>query len=153
MPEEFTDMSAEFTGCGVRFRYPDRWELSEEPSDEGTTITVSSSGASFWTLSLFFDCPAPKDVVEQALDTFRAEYDELDVYSVSLELCQRPTSARDIEFVCLEMLNSAFLRSFQTEQFTALVLYQGTDQELEQTREALDAIANSLQYDPDQFSA
>lgn len=43
------------------------------------------------------------------------------------------------------MIISAFLRSFQTEQFTALVFYQGTDLELEQTCQTLDAITDTLQ--------
>ena len=134
-----------FARQGVRFQYPDAWELTDQPNDEGVVITVFSPETSFWTLSLFFDSPDPEFVLEQALDALRSEYDEFDTYPVAADLCQRPTSASDVDFVCMDVISSAFLRSFQTEQFTALVFYQGTDLELEQTRKALDAITESLQ--------
>jgi hypothetical protein len=37
------------------------------------------------------------------------------------------------------------LRVFRTGRFTALVLYQGTDHELEETRNVLEEISNTLQ--------
>ena len=134
-----------FARQGIWFQYPDTWELTEQPNDEGVDITVFGPETSFWTLSLFFDCPNPEYVLEQALNVLRGEYEELDIYPVTADLCHRPTSACDVEFVCLDVITSAFLRSFQTEQFTALVFYQGTDLELEQARETLDAITDSLQ--------
>ena len=54
--------------------------------------------------------------------------------------------ARDVDFVCFELINSAFIRSFQTERFTVLVLYQGFDAELETTRPLLEAISASLAF-------
>ena len=72
-----------------------------------------------------------------ALNAFREEYEELDIYPVAETICHRESIARDLEFVCLEMMNSAFLRAFKTDGFTVLILYQGTDRELEITREQL----------------
>lgn len=132
---------------GVQFHYPSDWELTEQKTYENVTITAASAETSFWSLMLLFDRPDPELVIEKAVDAFRDEYSEIDVYPATSELCHRPTEARDVEFVCLEMLNSAFLRAFQTEKFTAFVLYQATDRELEETRGTLEAIEASLQYD------
>ena len=140
-------MVDEFAGHGVRFRYPDSWELTEQQNDDGVAVTISGPGTSFWTLQLFFDAPAPEHVILQAVEAFRAEYEEIDFYPASAELCARPASGGDVEFVCLELMNSAFLRAFQADRFTALVLFQGTDAELEETRETLDAITDSLRCD------
>ena len=137
---------------GVRFLYPGFWELSEQPNESGVSITVSSLETSFWSLNIFFDGPDPELVVDQALKAFRDEYDELDVYPADVELCRRQTLARDVDFVCFELLNSAYLRAFRTERFTALVLYQATNDELQQTRPLMNGIDQSLKceslYDP-----
>ncbi|MGH7202691.1 MAG: hypothetical protein ACREJB_18945 [Planctomycetaceae bacterium] len=134
----------------VRFRYPEDWELGEEEHGEDLVITVSSPETSFWSLSLFLDRPTPQRVMETAIGAFREEYEEMDVYSPEVSVCMRDTVARDVEFVCLELINGAFLRAFQTQEFTALVLYQGTDSELSDTRRILEAITASLQCDEEE---
>jgi hypothetical protein len=139
-----------FAAHGVRFAYPSEWELSEQNRDGELSITVSSPHTSFWTLSLFFDRPEPADIIEAVLDAFRDEYSELDVYPSQVKLCHRQTVARDIEFVCLELLNSAWARAFQTEEFTALVLYQAYDAELIETGDVLERITRSLECDGDE---
>jgi hypothetical protein len=55
-----------------------------------------------------------------------------------------------VEFVCLELVNSAFLRAFRLGESSALVLYQGTDHELEDTRPILEEISASLQWEADE---
>jgi len=142
-------MAEEFCGHGVRFRYPELWELAEQANEDGVSMTIAGPGTSFWTLQLFADSPAPENVISQAVEAFQADYEELDFYPLSGELCGRTWCGGDIEFVCLELLNSAFLRAFPTDRFTALVLYQGTDLELEETRETLAAITESLRCDDD----
>jgi hypothetical protein len=137
-----------YAAHGIRFRYPAAWQLTEQEAGGEVSIAVSSPETSFWSLSLFFDRPQPEQVMESALDAFREEYDEIDIYPVSANLCRQKNLARDVEFVCLDLLNSAFLRAFRTARFTALVLYQGTDHELEdETQPLLEAISNSLQCD------
>ena len=138
------------THFGIRFRYPDSWDLSEQQSENELTITVASPTTAFWSLTLFEDGPRPEELIELAVEAFRDEYEELDVYSAKVELCHRASVARDLEFVCLELLNSAFLRSFRTGNFSVLILYQGTDQELAETREVLESISSSLECDEDE---
>ena len=142
-------MVDEYAQNGVRFRYPDYWELTEQPNGDGVAVTLSGPGTCFWMLQLFLDAPAPDHVISQAVDAFRDEYDEIDFYPISDELCGRPASGGDLKFVCLELINSASLRACQTDRFTALVLFQGTDSELEETRETLEAITASLRCDSD----
>ena len=142
-------MQGLYDSNGVRFRFPERWELHEQRSDNQLSITVSSPETSFWTLSLFFDALPEDELMETALDAFREEYEELDIYPVAEIICHRESIARDLEFVCLELINSAFLRAFRTNHFTALILFQGTDYELEMTRDRLENISLSLQCEGD----
>ena len=144
-------MQGIYDSNGVQFRFPQHWELHEERFDDQLTITVSISETSFWTLSLFSSALQENELMETALDAFREEYEELDIYPVVETICHRESIARDLEFVCLELINSAFLRAFRTNNFTALILYQGTDQELEMTREPLEKISFSLQCEGDEL--
>jgi hypothetical protein len=128
----------------VQFRYPGGWELSEQREGDQIAITVSSPDTAFWTVTLFASRPDPDDVVAAALDAFHAEYDELDDYPSNVRLCKRPTVARDIDFVCLELLNSAGIRAFRAGDFTVLVLYQFTEAERDETGPILEQITRSL---------
>jgi len=135
---EHGEMDGIYAAHGVRFRYPDDWDLTEQQTESNVTITVSSQETSFWSLTLFFDRLQPEQVLETALDAFRNEYDDIDVYPAETMLGRVGNLARDVEFVCLELINGAFLRVFRTGRFTAVVLYQGTDHELKETREMLE---------------
>lgn len=137
-------MDREFVNHGIRFQYPSEWELSEQSKPGEVSISVSSPRTAFWTVSLFYDRPEPQEIIETVLAAFHEEYDELDDYPARARLCQHKTVARDIEFVCLELLNSAWARSFRTEDYTVLVLYQASDVDLEETLPAMEAITRSL---------
>jgi len=135
-----------YEGHGISFRYPAYWELTEQEDEEATSITVASPETSFWSISLFHHGPPPQQVLDSAIEAFREEYDEVDVYASTARTGERAGVARDVDFVCFELINSAFLRSFQTDRFTVLVLYQGFDGELEITRPLLEAISASLAF-------
>lgn len=134
-----------YSGHGVRFRYPDTWEVGEQHQDDQITITTSSPGTSFWSITIIPESPDPDELIEAALDAFREEYPEMDVYAAKAKLCDRPAAAKNVEFVCLELLNTAWLRSIRTPQFTILLLYQGTDAELEETESVLEQMTRSLE--------
>lgn len=137
-------MDGEFANHGVRFSYPKDWEVSEQSKAGERSITVSSAKTAFWTLTLFYDRPEPQEIIDTVLAAFHEEYDEMDDYAARVRLCNRKTVARDIEFVCLELLNSAWARSFHTDDCTVLVLYQTNDLELEETLPVMEAITRSL---------
>ena len=137
-------MEAIYQLYGVKFRYPSEWELSEQQTDEQISITVSSPQTAFWTLNLFPDCPLPHDVVDTVLDVFHEEYSEMDDYPSQVRVGKRPTVARDIDFVCLEVFNLAGVRAFRIPAFTVLVLFQLTEAERDKTGPILDKITRSL---------
>ena len=133
-----------YTGHGVQFRYPGAWALSETRQTDEVTIQVESGETSFWSLTLLHANPDPTEVVEAVTQAFQEEYPELDLYASNDRLNERETWGCDIEFVALELVNSAFVRCFQADGYTGLVLYQGTDLELETTRPEMEAITKSL---------
>jgi hypothetical protein len=135
-----------YEGHGISFRFPAHWELTEQVDEEAISITVASPETSFWSISLFQEGPSPQEVLESAVEALQEEYAEADIYPSTARIGKRAGVARDVDFVCFELINSAFLRSFQTERFTVLVLFQGFDGELETTRSLLEAISASLAF-------
>ena len=142
-------MQQQFQGLGIRFRYPDDWRLSEEIGEDEVSITVSSPESAFWSATVMRRRPEPEDVLQTVLDVFRDEYDELDIEESQTRLANRDVPAADIDFVCLEMTNSAHLRAFRTGQFTVLVLYQSTDADMQDHKDTLEAISDSLLCESD----
>lgn len=139
-------MDTTYQSHGVRFRYPSDWELTEQRTDEQLSITVSSPLTAFWTLCLFPDCPAPEDVAQTVLDVFHEEYSEVDDYPSKERVGKRPTVARDIDFVCLDVINLAGVRAFRNPEFTVMVMFQLTAAESEETKPILDKITRSLAF-------
>ena len=140
-------LDQQYSGHGIRFRYPGTWELTEEEDDRDAVVSVSSPETSFWTVSLLGGRPDPKRVIREVLETFRGEYAELDEYEATAKIQDKDCEARDLQFVQYELINSAFLRAFEAGPWTALILYQGTDHELEDVRPVLEAISASFEWD------
>jgi len=139
-------MTETYAGHGLQFRYPAEWELDEQHGDDQVALTLSSPQTAFWTLVLHFDQPDPRVVLETVLKAFRDEYPELDIYPSEERLQDQPTLARDIDFVCHDLLNSAWVRVFETDEFTAVVLYQSHDRELDEYGPILEGITKSLEW-------
>ena len=142
-------MDRVFEGHGIRFEYPDDWILHEQSSPEEITLTVHSPETSFWAVTLILDCPDPQRIMDTILDTFREEFTEIDVYPSDFRLLDQPTEACELDFVCHDLISSAFLRAVAAPDFTLLVLYQGADLELDEMQPLLEKITRSLTWDTD----
>lgn len=132
---------------GVRFEYPDSWELSHEHNDEDFSVTVESEHSAFWMLSVLKGRPPAEAVIEAALDSFRSEYGEVDIYEANESICLLPTAAIDVDFYELEMTHRACLRVCETDQLTIFILAQMSDTERDDVEPVMAAISQSLMYD------
>lgn len=140
-------MEGQYDRHGMKFAYPTNWQLDETESEDEITVSVTNGDTSFWSITLLLDGLSPTEVLDTALNAFREEYGEVDEYPADDELCDHPTRCVDIEFVCLELINSACLRAFRTDRHTVFVLFQATDEEMEETRQVMQAISASLEYE------
>ncbi|MDA0283186.1 MAG: hypothetical protein O3B13_08520 [Planctomycetota bacterium] len=131
---------------GVRFEYPEGWELGHEHHDGDFSVTVESDGTAFWMLSVLQGRPTAEEVVEAALESFKAEYDSVDVYESQDRICMLPTVAKEIDFYELEMVNRASLRACETDSTTMFVLLQMSDTERAEIGPLLKSISESLMW-------
>ena len=133
-----------FDELGVRFVYPDNWELESQDSDLAQVVTVASPDGSFWCVSVL---PADAGLAEAAqamLDGLRAEYDNLDSEAVVDDVLDHELLGYDVNFFCLDLTSTAQIRSFQTSQATYTVLWQAEDRDLEEVEPVFSAITTSL---------
>ena len=134
---------AAYRGHGIRFRYPGDWTVTEDVGPDETTISVQSSGVSYWSLTLIDNAPDPSDIIDTVLGAYRGEYTDLDIDEPAPKF-RFPAVVRDIDFICLDLVNTASVTAFRTNRRTVLVVSQGTDRELELTRSVMTAMTESL---------
>jgi hypothetical protein len=136
-----------FQAHGVRFAYPDDWELSHEHQGQSLIVNLQTPGTAFWSLTLLEDCPPIEDVLEAAIAAFEDEYEDVDVYRHETSVADLPTVECDLDFVYLDLVNSASIRSIDVGDFTALVMYQAEGREFEDLQSDFEAVMASLEYD------
>jgi hypothetical protein len=128
---------------GLKFEYPPDWELTTEPLEDGLSIMVSGTGTTFCSFMLMPDRPAVATVLKNALGAFRESYDEIDSEAVECRIADRPARGYDVDFYCLELLNSAWLRAFRTGRYTVFIMFQSGFDEPE-ARSIFDSICASM---------
>lgn len=123
-------MSAIFDDHGIRFEYPEGWEL--DVSEEGAVATISlqsPSGLAFILVQSDEDRPAPAEVADEALEALRGEYTQLDAAPALETIAGQRAVGHDVEFISLDMTNACAIRAFRTPRRTVLVFGQWSDME------------------------
>ena len=139
-----------FEAHGIRFEHPDGWTVAQNlEDDEHITISIEASGTAFWMVSLMRDRPPAEVIIDSVLESFRSEYDEVDVYDSTDQICLLPTEACDVDFVCMELINHARIRVCETDDCSLLVLQQFSDQESNDIKRQLDSLTDSLMWESD----
>ena len=137
-----------FEGYGIRFEYPGDWEVTRnQDDDEHITVTAEASRTAFWMVSIMRDRPPVDAVIDSVLESFRSEYDEVDVYESEATICLLPTASLDIDFVCMELINRASIRVCETDDCTIFVLQQNSDTETAEIKSQLKAVTKSLMWE------
>ncbi|MBX3436314.1 MAG: hypothetical protein KF861_02405 [Planctomycetaceae bacterium] len=134
----------EYSGFGLRFHYPGDWELSEEMSDEQVSITISSPETAFWSVTVLRDRPDAQSPLRAALLAYTEEYDAPDITETEISLAGQPVTTIEVEFVYLELINTARLSALETPRFTLLLLTQFCDADESDQQRVLTSISDSL---------
>jgi hypothetical protein len=138
-------MPGVYDNLGVRFLFPENWQLDESDMFGGNnSVSVYSPSGAFWSLILYPPGVEPEQLVEAAVKAMRQEYDELDDEPADASIDGRAMVGREMNFYCLDLTNTAIARSFGTEEGTYLVFCQADDREFEAVSLVFDAITRSL---------
>jgi hypothetical protein len=140
-------MVAEFHHSGVRFQYPDNWQLERSDDDNGWTVTVQSPDTAFLMLTLRADRPDPAELAETALEALRADYPALEADARSETVAGRPAAGHDVRFFSFDLTNHGWTRAFAGPHGTLLLLCQLNDLETDTNEQVLRAVTASMRLD------
>lgn len=139
-------MSAQaYEDQGLRFEYPPGWVLEETENGAMRTLAVQApDGLGFAVIQTDDTRPDPEEIASAALEAMRDDYPDLDSRPVLESINDHAATGHDLEFLTLDMTNSASIRCFRTPRRTVLALGQWSDMgdaELsEQVRDVLRSI-------------
>ncbi len=131
---------------GIRFEYPDEWELEVTDSGAVTTVAVQApSGLAFALVTTDDTCPPPAEVADQALEAMREEYPGLDAAPALETIDGHRAVGHDVEFISLDMANTCTIRCFRTPRRTVLLFGQWSDLEEEDAADQIRYVGQSLE--------
>lgn len=138
-------MPAQFQKLGIRFTYPENWKLDESEALEGErAVTVYSPGGSFWSISLHDPETKLGTLVKSAVKALRDTYPDLDFEEAVETVAGHQLFGADVNFICLDMTNSALIRVYSTPQHNGLILSQADDREFAVIEPVFRAMTHSL---------
>lgn len=143
-------MPAEFRKLGMVFLYPDNWSLDETDLLAGrNAVTVCSPEGAFCSIGIHPHATDPRELAETAVNAMREEYKELEVDESREELAAQELWGYDISFYYLDLINTATIRCFSTDEAVYSVFCQAEDKDFERLRLVFAAITSSLIHNLD----
>ncbi|MBI2807121.1 MAG: hypothetical protein HYX68_19240 [Planctomycetes bacterium] len=137
----------QFHRDGIRFDYPDTWQLTREETDTGWTVSVQSPETAFMLVTLDEEMPEIGLVAETVLEALRADYPDLEADDVVESFAGQPALGHDIRFFSLDLTNTCCSRAFCADAGTVLVMWQANDLELDEVLPIFHAMRASLRVD------
>jgi hypothetical protein len=138
-------MVATYDRHGIRFAYPENWELSEDyQGADSHCVTLQSPQSGFWMLQALETTKSADMLAAEALQSVKQEYGEVEVVRVDEEIEGTWSVGYDMLFYCLDFIVSAKVRSFLLEHRRYVLLWQAEDNEFEHLDAVFSAITASL---------
>jgi hypothetical protein len=120
----------QFNRCGVAFAYPDGWSVDTDDAQGGrTAVTVYSPEGGFWSISGHAAGGPPAELAEAVVRQMREEYPDLDAEAAADEVAGLPLEGFDLNFYCLDLTNTAQVRTLETPVAVWLIICQAEDRE------------------------
>lgn len=134
-----------FDRFGLAFDHPDNWQVDTEDSEgRYATVTVYSPGGAFWSVSGHAPGGDPAALSEAVESQMREEYRELDAEPASEEIAGHRLVGIDMNFYCLDLTNTAQVRTLTTPDAIYLILCQAEDHEWDEVAPVFAAITTSF---------
>ena len=135
-----------FDDRGIRFEYPDDWELDVTDDGPRATVSVQSpSGLAFALVTVDEGEADPDELVAEGLAALKAEYPTLNADPAEETIDGHQSVGHDVEFVSLDLSVACALRGFRTTNRTIFILTQWSDLEEVEADDALRALRHSLE--------
>ncbi len=138
-------MPAVYQKLGVRFLYPENWQVQDEEQDDWPrTVTLQSEQTSFWSLYLYPPGHDARQAVTEVIGSIRELYDDLEVLPAKETIAEQEAKGVDIAFFYLDLLVEARIRCLKTPSGLVLWHFQAESREFDQMEPVFQAITTSL---------
>ena len=138
---------AHFNESGIRFQYPENWQLEREEHESGWTVSVQSPQTAFFLITVNAEGPDAEQMADTVLEAMRADYPDLEAEEFLDSLAGQPAVGHEMRFIALDLTNTCWTRSLYRPEGTALVMWQTNDLDLATTEPVLRAMCASLEVD------
>jgi len=134
-----------FSRFGLAFDYPDSWSVDAADAADGmATVTVYSPEGAFWAVSAHQPGGAAADLSAAVVTQMREEYADLDAESATDSFSGRELPGYDLNFYCLDLTNTAAVRTLETPDAIYLFLCQAEDREWDRVSHVFAAMTASF---------
>ena len=134
-----------FQRLGIDFSYPDSWSVDTEDAREGATaVTVYAPDGGFWSVSGHAPGGRPMALAQAVVDQMRGEYRDLDVEAAATDVGGRSLRGFDMNFYCLDLTNTAQVRTLATPAAVWLLFCQAEDREWDRIAPVFAAMTESF---------
>ncbi len=138
-----------FERMGLVFDYPDDWAL-ELDADGGSeaggspAVTLLSPGGGFWSVSRHDGDGNARLLAEAVVAQMRSEYQDIDIEAASDTIGGHLLPGFDLNFYCLDLTNTASVRTLQAPGSLHVVFCQADDREWDRVATVFAAMTTSL---------
>lgn len=134
-----------FDRFGLAFDHPDNWAVDTEDSkDRYATVTVFAPAGAFWSVSGHALGGDPAALAEAVVSQMREEYRELDAEPAVEDVAGHRLVGIDLNFYCLDLTNTAQVRTLTTPEAIYLILCQADDREWDEVAPVFAAMTTSF---------
>jgi hypothetical protein len=138
-------MTAKYEHSGIRFLYPENWEIAEDQTNKETrSVLVQAPSGAFWSVDLCIQALNPRGLAEQVLETMEREYSDLEAEEVTDQIGGQDASGYDMQFYCMDLVVTARVRTVCTNAGTLVLLCQAEDREFQRLEPVFRAMSESV---------
>lgn len=138
-------MTSEYIKHGIRFQYPENWEIEEnEAALECQTVSLYSPSGAFWAVSTHPRSADPHQLLEAATEAMQNEYQQVEFVEITETIADHTLVGRDINFFCLDLTSTARVRCLRGDQATYTIFYQAEDQDFDENAPLFLAMTTSF---------
>jgi hypothetical protein len=134
-----------FKQYGLEFDYPENWSVDTEDSGgRRAAVTVYSPEGGFWSVSAHAPGDDPAKLSEAVVRQMRDEYRDLDSEKAADSVGGRDLPGFDLNFYCLDLTNTAEVRTLATPSAIYLFFCQAEDREWDRISSVFAAMTASF---------
>jgi len=134
-----------FDRFGLSFEYPDNWSVDVADSGgQHAAVTVYAPGGGFWSVSGHAPGGDAAELAAAVERQMREEYRDLDAEAADDTIGGLRLPGIDLNFYCLDLTNTAQVRTLTTPRAIYLLFCQAEDRDWEQVAPVFAAMTASF---------